>query len=101
MLSSWLSDIWPISCATRWEMGAVEVTHGHDVPAAACPAALVLVDWAVATGPAISPARATVTATATIRRWRYLPQLTTRRTSAPIIGHLPRGRARLPSARNS
>src|SRR5215470_9737666 len=44
MLISWLSDIWLISCATRWEMGAVEVTHGHELPAAglARPAVTVL-----------------------------------------------------------
>jgi hypothetical protein len=35
MLISLLSDIWLISCATRWEMGAVDVTHGHELGGAA------------------------------------------------------------------
>src|ERR1700733_9477307 len=36
MAISWLRDIWPISSLTRVEIGAVELTHGHEVAAAAC-----------------------------------------------------------------
>jgi hypothetical protein len=34
MLIFWDRDIWPMSCATRWEIGAVDVTQGHEVLAA-------------------------------------------------------------------
>src|SRR5689334_416263 len=34
MLISSSRLIWPISWATRCEMGACDVTHGHDAPAA-------------------------------------------------------------------
>ena len=34
MLIFWDSDIAAMSCATRWAIGAVEVTHGHEALAA-------------------------------------------------------------------
>src|SRR5579863_159027 len=94
MLISWLSDIWPMSCATRWEMGAVDVTHGHEPPGAACQTATlvppVVLAWADAAGTAISPPSAAVTTTASNRRARYLRPLNrTRLTPAPAISAPP------------
>src|SRR5215470_7147179 len=81
MLISWDNDMLPVSCATRWETGAVEVTHGHELLAAAVP-----VGCAAAAGTAINPARATATVVVTSRRRRCLPPPGgMRRTSAPVI----------------
>src|SRR5215472_5213183 len=88
MLISWLSDIWPISCATRWEMGAVDVTHGHEPPRAArrpaTPVAPVVLGWADA-GTASSPPSATAAATATSRPQYLRPRNNTRLTPATAI----------------
>ena len=59
--------IWLISCATRCEMGAVEVTHGHEVLAAAWVAEAWLA--AAVAGTASSPAS---TAAASSRPFLYL-----------------------------
>ena len=62
--------IWLISCATRCATGALEVTHGHEVPAAAW----VTEAWLVAamTGTASSAASA---AAASSRPFLYLWQV--------------------------
>src|SRR5258708_38782395 len=87
MLISLLSDIWLVNCATRWEIGAVEVTHGHEpVAAPGTPAAAVPAAWAAAAGTATSPDTATVTTAAvTSRRRRGFPQL---RRMRGTIGHV-------------
>jgi hypothetical protein len=56
--TSWLSDIWAISSLTRVETGAAELTHGHEVAAAACGAAAET---------AASGAATTTSATAAVR----------------------------------
>jgi hypothetical protein len=86
MLISWLSDILPISCATRWVMGAVDVTHGHELLAGARPAAALV--WAAAPGAASKAANIAAAATAAIHRTWYLRLLNARRTSAPAISCL-------------
>src|SRR5258708_37977371 len=94
MVISLLRDIWRISGAPGWEMGGVEVTHGHELPAApgpaATPAPLDLIAGAATAGTATRPAKATATTTVTSRRARCLPLLRrTRRTSAPTISPPP------------
>jgi hypothetical protein len=65
MAISWLSDIWAISWLTRDEIGAVELTHGHAVAAAACGAAAE----AAASG-AATTASTTAAVRARLRRHR-------------------------------
>jgi hypothetical protein len=68
MLIFWDVDICPMSCATRWAIGAVEVTHGHELGGAARSApALVCAD---AAGTPINPARLTAATAVTTRRFR-------------------------------
>ena len=75
----------PISWATRWDIGAVEVTQGHELLAAARAVASVF-PVAAAAGPAISPDSATAATAITSRRWRDLPQADRMRLiSLPII----------------
>jgi len=57
----------PISWATRWDIGAVEVTQGHELLAANRAAAPVF-PVAAAAGPAISPDSATAATAVTSRR---------------------------------
>jgi hypothetical protein len=74
-----------ISWATRWDIGAVEVTQGHELLAAARAVASVF-PVAAAAGPATSPDSATAATAVASRRWRYLPQAGRMRlTSLPII----------------
>ena len=74
-----------ISWATRWDMGAVEVTQGHELLAAARAVASVF-PVAAAAGPATSPDSATAATAVASRRWRYLPQAgRIRLISLPII----------------
>jgi hypothetical protein len=73
MLIFWDRDMLLISCATRWEMGAVEVTQGHEFFPAGALVPLVPAVWAAAAGTAISPAKATATTAVTSRRSRCTP----------------------------
>jgi hypothetical protein len=70
-------------------MGAVEVTHGHELPGAARPAATlappVILVGAATAGAVISPASATAAATAAGRAQYLRPRNKTRLTSAPAI----------------
>jgi len=76
MLISWLTDILLISCATRWEMGAVDVTHGHELLAGARPAATLarpaILVWAAAPGATSKIASVAAAATAASHRIRFL-----------------------------
>jgi hypothetical protein len=85
VLISWLSDMLAISCATRWEMGAVEATHGHELPGAALSAPPVILVGAATAGAAISPASATAAAAAAGRAQHLRPRNKARLTSAPAI----------------
>jgi hypothetical protein len=68
MLIFWDWDIWAMSCATRWEIGAVDVTQGHELLAARWTTALVPVAWAATAGTTVSPASATTAVVITTRR---------------------------------
>jgi len=84
MLISWDRDMLLISWATRWDIGAVEVTQGQELLVAARAAPVFPV--AAAAGTAISPDSATATAAVTNCRWLCLPQAGRMRLiSRPII----------------
>jgi hypothetical protein len=85
MLIFWDRDMLLISCATRWEIGAVEVTQGHELFPAAPLVPVVLAVWAAAAGTAISPAKATPATAVTRRRSRYRPQLNRTRLAPALI----------------
>src|SRR5260370_13826892 len=72
MLISWLSELAAISGGTGWEMGAVEVTQGHEGLGAAGLAPLVV---AAAAGTARNPARAIAPTAATSCRCRCRPSV--------------------------
>jgi hypothetical protein len=77
-----------ISWATRWDTGAVEVTQGHELLAAARAAAPAAPASRVAApaGPAISPDSATAATAITSRRWQDLPEAGRMRPiSLPVI----------------
>src|SRR5262245_2386546 len=96
MLISWLTDIWPMSWATRWEMGAVDATHGHEPGGAGRPPATpVILVGAAPAGAAISPASATAAAAAAGRAQYLRPRNRTRLTPAPAISPLLQ-RTRMP-----
>src|ERR1700730_8708136 len=85
MLISCDCDMLLISWATRAEMGAVEVTQGHDVGRPADPAP----GGAAAAGTAPSTDSATAAAAVTSWRFRLLPQARTTRLTNPLtITHL-------------
>ena len=67
MLIFWDVDIFPMSCATRWVIGAVEVTHGHELGAARSAPPLAC---AAAAGTPSNPARLTAATAVTTRRFR-------------------------------
>jgi len=60
-------------------MGAVDVTHGHELPGAACPAAALvwpaILVWAAEPGAAVNAASVTAAAAAASHRTRYVRRL--------------------------
>src|SRR5215469_14681852 len=87
MLIFWDTDIWPMSCATRCGIGAVEVTQGHELLAARWATAPVPAGWAAAAGTIISPASAAAAIVVITRRLWCPARLS--KTSAPVISLPP------------
>src|SRR5258705_9000770 len=101
MLISSARLIWPISWATRCEMGACDVTHGHEAPAAEVNEALAEA-WPAA---AVAGTASSATATPAVSNRAFLDK--TRQTRALSItlssgfGLIPPYRPRNPTRHNT